>query len=126
MTNYRAEVTRDGKWWMVSIPELDGLTQARRLGETEQMAREFIAVTTGQPIEEVSVELTINVPGVENAGTRADAIRRERAEAAALEARAIAESKRLAQDLAAKSVPVRDIGEILGVTFQRASQLVNS
>lgn len=26
---YNAEVTRDGKWWMVAIPELDGLTQAQ-------------------------------------------------------------------------------------------------
>ncbi|RVW02886.1 HicB family toxin-antitoxin system [Rhodococcus xishaensis] len=126
MTNYRVKVTREGKWWRVSIPGLDGLTQARRIGETEQMAREFIAVTTGTPIEGVAVDVTIDVPGVEDAGDRADEIRRERAEATAIEARAVAESKQLAKELAAKNIPVRDIGEILGVTFQRASQLVNS
>lgn len=126
MRTYRVEVTRDGKWWMVSIPELDGLTQARRLGETEQMAREFIAVTTGTPLAEVTVEMSIEAGDVHDAGARADRIRLEREEAARLEAHALAESKRLAHDLASQQVPVRDIGEILGVTFQRASQLVNS
>ena len=76
MTNYQVDVTRDGKWWMVSIPQLDGLTQARRVGEVE--------------------------------------------------AHALAEAKALAHELAEHNVPVRDIGAILGVTFQRASQLVNS
>ncbi|MFD4180347.1 HicB family toxin-antitoxin system [Rhodococcus sp. NPDC058514] len=126
MTTYRVEVTREGKWWMVSIPELDGLTQARRLAESDRMAREYIAVTTGVPLDEVSVEVEVNVGRVRDAGMRAAEIRRERDHAAELEARALAESKRLAHELAAENVPVRDIGEILGVTFQRASQLVNS
>lgn len=126
MTTYRVEVTREGKWWMVAIPELDGLTQARRLGETELMAREYIAVTKGVPLDEVAVEVSLSVGEVTDAGARAAEIRREREQAAELEARALAESKRLAHDLANEQVPVRDIGEILGVTFQRASQLVNS
>jgi hypothetical protein len=126
MKSYRVEVTRDGKWWMVSIPELDGLTQARRLGEVELMAREYIAVTTGTPLSDVTVDMTIEVGDIHDAGAEAAHIRQEREEAARLEAQALAESKALAQRLAAEQVPVRDIGEILGVTFQRASQLVNS
>ncbi|TCN51768.1 hypothetical protein EV641_109159 [Rhodococcus sp. SMB37] len=46
MTTYRVNVTREGKWWMVAIPELDELTQARRIGEAEAMARDLIALRT--------------------------------------------------------------------------------
>ncbi|KXX56830.1 hypothetical protein [Rhodococcus sp. LB1] len=126
MKVYKVEVTRDGKWWMVSIPELDGLTQARRLGETEQMAREFIAVETGTPIADVVVDLGVAVGAVTDASARAEQIRKDREEAARLESLALTESRILAQCLAKENVPVRDIGELLGVTFQRASQLVNS
>ncbi|WP_458681936.1 HicB family toxin-antitoxin system [Prescottella equi] len=125
MKNYRVEVTREGKWWMVAIPEIDGLTQARRLEEVELMAREYIAVDTGVKLDEVSADVDIKVDDID-AGTRAERIRTERRQAAELESRALAESKELAHDLAAHNVPVRDIGEILGVSFQRASQLVNS
>ncbi|GAA4474199.1 hypothetical protein GCM10023094_09390 [Rhodococcus olei] len=125
MSTYRVEVTREGKWWMVAIPELDGLTQARRLSESDLMAREYIAVTTGTALADVTVDITVKVDGID-AGNRAAEIRREREAAAKLEAQALAESKRLAHDLADLEVPVRDIGELLGVTFQRASQLVNS
>jgi hypothetical protein len=53
MLTYDIEVTRDGKWWMIHIPVLDGLTQARFPGEIEDMARDYIAVTTDTPIEEI-------------------------------------------------------------------------
>ena len=53
MLTYDIEVTRDGKWWIIHIPVLDGLTQARFPGEIEDMARDYIAVTTDTPIEEI-------------------------------------------------------------------------
>lgn len=75
--NYDVTVTRDGRWWMVGVPAIDGLTQARRLSE-------------------------------------------------AAEACALADSQSLAQELAAANIPVRDIGALLGLSYQRVSQLVNS
>ncbi len=53
---YRAEVRREGKLWLVEVPAIDGLTQARRLSEAQLMARELIAVTLGVPLSEVDVE----------------------------------------------------------------------
>jgi len=41
----------------VYIPELGGLTQARHLREVELMAREYIAVSTGTPIDQVAISL---------------------------------------------------------------------
>src|SRR5690606_4112635 len=57
MTAYEAKVVRDGKWWMVSIPSINGLTQARRLSEATQMTREYIAASQDVPLETVSVTL---------------------------------------------------------------------
>ena len=55
MSNFDIDVTRDGGWWMVHIPELGGLTQARFPREVEPMAREYIAVSTGTPIDQVAI-----------------------------------------------------------------------
>jgi hypothetical protein len=55
MPCFDIEVTRDGRWWMISIPALNGLTQARFRGEIESMARDYIAVSTDTPIGEIDV-----------------------------------------------------------------------
>jgi hypothetical protein len=39
MSSFDIEVTRDGGWWMVCIPELGGRTQAIYPCEVEPMAR---------------------------------------------------------------------------------------
>jgi hypothetical protein len=52
---YDIEVTRDGRWWMIHIPALDGLTQARFPTEIDDMARDYIAVTLDIPIADVRV-----------------------------------------------------------------------
>ena len=49
------DITRDGGWWMIRIPEIDGLTKVRHRGDAEMAAREHIAVTIGRPIAEVTV-----------------------------------------------------------------------
>lgn len=126
MKRYQVTVTRDGKWWMVHIPEIDGLTQARRLIEAPLMAREYIAVTLDQDLAEVEVEVRVAAVGqVTDLDTRIKAIEEERAHAKELERQAAAEFAQLAKDLA-KEVPLRDVGSILGVSYQRAHQLVHS
>jgi hypothetical protein len=46
---YDIEVYREGRWFMIRIPELDGLTQARWPGEIRRMARSYIAISTPYP-----------------------------------------------------------------------------
>lgn len=119
---YRVQITRDGRWWMVHIPELDELTQARRLSEAPRMAREVIALHTGTALSEISVEVDIAVEDIP-VSERASVVAAHRTEAARLERLVADESRELAQQLARRKVPVRDIGEILGVSHQRAQQL---
>jgi hypothetical protein len=57
MREFQVELERDGRWWMVHVPELDGLTQAHRLRAAELMAREWIAVSTRTPIADIAVRV---------------------------------------------------------------------
>ncbi|MCW3494553.1 hypothetical protein [Microbacterium sp. SSM24] len=58
MKTYDITVTRDGEWWMVGIPEIDGLTQARSLEEVVPIAQDYIAVTLDIPITSFIVTIT--------------------------------------------------------------------
>lgn len=123
---YDARVTRDGKWWMIAIPGIDGLTQARRLSEAEQMAREYVALVLDVPFESVAIRLAIDeVGGIDVSGALAD-ISAGRERAAAMEAESRQRVEQFAKVLADANVPVRDIGTIMGVSFQRAHQLVTA
>lgn len=125
MSEYSVVVTREGKWWMAYIPAIDGLTQARRLEDAPDAAREYIAVTLDVPLSQVSVAVSvIDVDGV-NVTAEVERIEAERAEADAARERVAEDTRRLAKTLANKNVPVRDIGAILGVSHQRAHQLTS-
>lgn len=126
---FEVTVTRDGRWWMIEVPTRgeDGVRQARRLGEAELIARELIAASTGTPLSDITVDVQIKLdPEGSDLAARARQIKRERERAAKAEAAAVESARALAHELAAASVPVRDIGQLLDVSFQRASQLVKS
>lgn len=126
MDTYTVRVAREGKWWMIRVPEIDGLTQARRLSEVDDMAKSLIAMTLDRP--ENSIDLRVELEAIEDIHVteRLDAI--NTAEEAAEKALALAREDRraLARALARCNVPVRDIGTALHVSFQRAQQLVSS
>jgi len=126
MKTYDVKVTRDGRWWMIEIPEVDGLTQARRLDEVETMARELIAVTLDVPLSEVVVSVSgIEVEGQDVLATKAlvDELRTRAKEA---EEMASVLTREFAASLTAANVPVRDVSRVLGVSHQRVSQIVHS
>ncbi len=123
---YDVNVTRDGRWWMVEIPAIDGLTQARRVSEIEDMARSLIAIELD--VAQSSVELgriDIEVDGFGDVSAEAAEVARLKAEAADLEAAASKRARSVATGLVETGVPLRDVGTILGVSFQRVWQLVN-
>ncbi|TDW14173.1 hypothetical protein [Kribbella kalugense] len=126
MKTYDVTVRRDGRWWMIAIPELGGLTQARRLDEVERAAREFVAVTTDVPLSKVAVEVSgIEADGQDllEAKTLVDALR---GRAKDLEALVGELTREVASALTDANVPVRDVSSVLGVSHQRVSQLVQA
>lgn len=137
MRTYQVNVTREDKWWMITVPELDryvaadgsinltDTTQARRLSEVPGQALDFICTVTDSAPSEVGVNITINVDGID-VTARAGQVVKDRELADRYATAAQAEAKDLARDLAAHGIAVRDVGEVLGVSFQRAQQLISS
>ncbi|UGT53166.1 HicB family toxin-antitoxin system [Nocardia asteroides] len=132
MTIYRIEVSRDDRWWMIRIPQLDGvngniegLTQARRYADIGKEATNYICTVADVAPSSVELDVTAHVGDTDVTAAAAE-VSAARAEAARQEAHAMALATATARRLAADGVPVRDIGAVLGVTFQRAAQLANS
>ena len=48
-------VYRDGKWWMIQIPALDGLTQAMSEDAVEDQARDYVATVLDVEPSDVKV-----------------------------------------------------------------------
>lgn len=126
---FKIEITRDGRWWMVDIPEIDGLSQARRLAEAETMAREYIALDQNIPYDDINVEtasIRMEQPEFRELLDEARSIRSRRAHAQKLKQEAIDDAQQFAHWLTTYGIPVRDIAELLDVSPQRVSQLANS
>ncbi len=128
---YRVDVHRDGRWWILHVPELDGtrglnecLSQARRYEDIEKDARDLITLVADVAPSTVALDLHVTVADIDLGATAAD-IARDRATATEAEARAVAASTAAAKKLRAAGLDLRDIGAVLGVSFQRVSQLVN-
>jgi hypothetical protein len=122
---YDITVTREGRWWMVEVPALDLLTQARRVSEIETMAREIIAVTLDVKMSEVEVHIAaFVVDGVDMLAVIND-VRSKRDAAERAEREAGEAMREAVQVLTSHSAPVRDVGELLGVSHQRVSQLAH-
>ncbi|MFF1822657.1 hypothetical protein ACFVWG_35470 [Kribbella sp. NPDC058245] len=121
---FDATVSREGRWWMVEVPELDGITQARRLDEIEQVAREYVALTADLPLSQVQVRFSaIDAAGHDLLDAKA-LVEDLRAQAKKLESLVADFSRELASALTSADVPVRDVSNVLGVSHQRVSQLV--
>lgn len=125
-TSYHAQVTRDDKWWLISIEGINGLSQARRLSEVEQNAKELISASTGENLDEIVVAIEVDRVGSIKVARRLATVTAKRAKAEELETAASIAARALATDLASAGIPLRDIGTLLGVSFQRAHQLVNT
>lgn len=137
MHTYNVHVTRDDRWWMIEVPELAGYvgsdgainlsttTQARRLSDVTKEAFDLICTVTDSAPSEVAVKVNIAVDGID-VTAKAAKIARDRELAEQHAAAAQTQARELARCLAQQGVAVRDVGEVLGVSFQRAQQLVSA
>ena len=124
MTTYRVTAQRSDGWWAFSVPEIPGAHgQARRLDQVPDCARDVIALMldlTDVDGIEVSIELELDAP-LELLVTKARAAR-QRLDLTQREAQ---ESLRLAAaELHEAGLSLRDIGSVLGLSFQRVQQVL--
>lgn len=122
--SYTAEVERDGRFWLVWVPEIERATQARNLREVEPMARDLVAMMLEVAPDSFDLEIRIKLP--EDAAEHLRAAERLREESARANSAAAEEARAAAQALADAGLPLRDIGIALGVSHQRAHQLLGT
>jgi len=119
--SYDVTARKDGRWWLVNIPELDAAGQARNATEIEEVAREIIGLWLDANPNSFDVKLDVEIPGDaraawERAKTLEAAARKESAEAAAFARHAVA-------SLRAEGLTYKDAGIVLGLSPQRVQQL---
>lgn len=97
------------------------MTQARNAKEIPVMAKELIEIMTGEADAEIEVQFAMpesvrdHLANVERARALEEQSRRTAAE----------ELRAAAQELRAHRLSYQDVGLVLGVSHQRAHQLVN-
>lgn len=119
MKAYTARCERDGDWWIVTVPELDGVfTHAKRLDRVEALAADAIALWLDVPASTFKVRREI--VGVDVAQALWKEAADVRNHAKQLQRDAVRE---LTDEL---GVSVRDAAAVLDVSFQRVAQLARS
>jgi predicted RNase H-like HicB family nuclease len=115
---YTAECRRSGDWWAITVPELGNVfSQARRLDQVEDMARDAIALLLEVPADSFEVDVRPDVPDEVTAALAARLAAREaeeRADRATIDA---------VHTLLDAGLTVRDAGQLLHLSPQRISQL---
>lgn len=120
--NYTARCHREGRWWVVEVPELGHTTQARRLDKVEEMVRSLVQMFADD--DPSSATVTVDVAFVDdNTRVEVELARDSRARAAAAQREAAERLTQAARLLSAQGFSVRDIGVLLGLSYQRAQQL---
>ena len=120
---YQVVFERDeAGWWVARVLELDGChTQGRSIAQARSRIREAMELFDVSP--DAVIEETIDV-GTLNADIQQ--VRRMRQEAEQLVRESTSETTRLANRLVQAGFSRRDVGELVGVSFQRVHQLVIS
>jgi hypothetical protein len=57
VTTYTAICERIGKWWEITVPEIDEVTQAKRLDDVEETVRDLVTLMADVAPENVAVEV---------------------------------------------------------------------
>lgn len=131
VTTYTAITTPDSEHgWLIRVPGLgsypeDGLpTWARSLRDVEPMARDLIAIYLDVPADSFSVAVRVDLP--EKVCQHLERVHQLRQQAAEAQASAAEEYRHAASGLKEAGLTVRDIGIALGISYQRAQQLVSA
>ncbi|MDR0783331.1 MAG: hypothetical protein LBE83_06190 [Propionibacteriaceae bacterium] len=123
MTTYQVTATRRGRVWDLRCPELPTMwSEATRLDQVEDTVREAIAFVAAIPEDSFAIEVC---PVLPEAYSLEEARAKRAREAASLaNTQAAQHSRAAAHALADAGLAVRDIGRIMGVSHQRAHQLI--
>lgn len=123
-TTYRVDVIKDHTAWEVKVPQIERVTQALNLQEVDVMARDLIHIMTGEAPATIKLDVRVTLP--ETAQTYVSDAIQERALADQTEREAKAKTSLAAKTLHDMGLTFRDIGQVLGISYQRAHQLAKA
>lgn len=122
MTTYTVTAERGQRHWVLQCVEVPGaISEVTRLDQAD-VIKEAIAWVADVPEDSIEIVLQPVLPEAARVHmTHAEELRRASAEA---NRRAAEEARAAALGLADAGLSVRDIGSVMGVSHQRAQQLV--
>ena len=124
MTRYTVTAQRSGRWWALQCVEVPGaLSQVARLDQAPDAMREAIAFVAEVDLATIDVEVLPELPIAVDVHRRAAARLRDESDVA--RSAAAIEIRPAARALADEGLSMRDIGTVLGVSHQRAHQLIH-
>ena len=117
-----ATAYKEGKWWMVSIPDIDGLTQCKTIEKIPEQAADLAAVILDVPADQVTVNVAYTLPADAEAAN--ESWHQAQGQLAAAKANVDARLADLARTLKDQGYTLKDIGALTGYTFQRIAQIL--
>lgn len=113
-----------GRFWHIEVKGIDGATQARKASEVDSMVRDFIHMHSGEQASRIKLNLKIKLPtAVRHELQKAEKLKAESEEARKAASLAVSKAAFLLKE---DGLTVRDIGLALGLSFQRAQQLLKN
>ena len=122
-TTYQVTATPSGKYWHVEVPAINRVTQAKNARDVEVMAKDLISIMTGEENPQVSVSYAVS-PEVSEHLRRVQEARQTEDTARQTAAKELRTAARILRD--DEHLTLSDVGAVLGVSHQRAYQLVTT
>lgn len=123
MKTYQVTAERTGKWWVLQAEAAPGaISQVSRLDQADQII-EAISFVTGEPESEIDINVTpVLSPEVLH---HLAEVKRLRELSKRANTQAAEQARAAARALKEADITVRDIGQIMSVSHQRAAQLAS-
>ncbi|POH71407.1 transcriptional regulator [Cryobacterium zongtaii] len=121
---YTSQAHKEGRWWVVQNDQVPGaISQVTRLDQAAEAQREAIAFVEDISADSIEVLVRVSIsPEIDREVQEASALREEAQER---EQRASELRRGVARRLEADGYTIRDIGVVLGVSYQRVHQLTH-
>lgn len=110
-----------GPVWVLECEEAGAVSQVKRLERADEEMREAIAFQPGRDTEEFDIVMVPQLASDLSSAVEEAVAARAEAEVAARHAAETA--RRAVRELRARGLSVRDLGTLMGVSYQRAAQL---
>jgi DNA-directed RNA polymerase specialized sigma subunit len=120
--SYRVTYERDADgWWVATAVDLPGChTQGKSIGQARERLREAMELCDVPPT--VALDEQIHIGGKLDA--ELEELKATREEAERLANASAEQTRKVAARLAKAGLSRRDVGELLGLSFQRVQQLI--